>query len=160
MNKWDDRIPMNSAKKRLATLWFSASGILLATMILQTVMEHYAPNDTEAFGWFFPTLMPTLSLIVGVLVGDALGKSVKIATVDKFMYRLAIGVSSMYFFAVGVSIFISPFVPSVPPIELLRKSNLWLGPMQGLVSAILGLFFLKRPSTPSEDDNDAVVSAL
>ena len=146
MSKRKDHIPMNRAKKGLATLWFGASGVLLTTMILQTVLEHYAPNDTEAFGWFFPTLMPTLSLIVGVLVADALGKSMTIARVDGYMYRLAIGVSCMYFFAVGVSIFISPFLPAVPPIELLRKSNLWLGPMQGLVSAILALFFLKRPS--------------
>jgi len=139
-------LEMKHAKRGLATLWFIASGALLLLMIVESNFDHFEGAETEAFGWFFPTVLPTLSLIVGVLVADALGRDSGLKRVDRYMFRLAIGISAAYLFSVGISLFMSPFVPKRPAIELLRRSNLWLGPMKGVVSAILALFFLKAPT--------------
>lgn len=141
----NETIEMSVAKKRLALLWFACFAVLLLTMIVQTVTGHFGKDETEAWGWFFPTTMPTLSLMVAVLVGDALRRTVLPVTVDKFMYHLAFGVSVLYFVAVAVAI-IAGVNPNTAPVKYMRQSNLYLGPLQGIVSATLGLFFLRKPS--------------
>ena len=41
---------------------------------------------------------------------------------------------------VALSILLHP-VSSMTPLELMEASNMWLGPLQGLVTAALGAFF-------------------
>ena len=58
------------------------------------------------------------------------------------MFKLALCLSVTYFLVVLATIVLQPF-SSVPPLELLDMSNLWLGPLQGLVTGVLGAFFVK-----------------
>jgi hypothetical protein len=133
---------MLRCKRRLATVWFALSGVIFLLLVVQTVMGHYGSKATDAWGWFLPNVMPTLSLIVAVLVLDQMGKSVHTRTADRFLFRLAIGLSCAYLLLILLSILIQPFAP-LPPLELMQQSNLWLGPLQGLVAAALGAFFVK-----------------
>jgi hypothetical protein len=87
--------------------------------------------------------MPTLSLITGVMVMDTLGKGIKIKKVDRFIIRLTYAVSATYIFVVASTIFFQPF-STVPLLDLMKQSNLWLGPFQGLASASLAAFFVKK----------------
>jgi hypothetical protein len=87
--------------------------------------------------------MPTLSLIIAVLVLDQLGKGVQMPrTADRFLFRLSIGLSAFYLLLILLSILIQPFTP-LPPLQLMQQSNLWLGPLQGLVVGAMGAFFIK-----------------
>jgi hypothetical protein len=133
---------MVRCKRRLATVWFVLGGVIFLLLVIQTVMGYYGQRATDAWGWFLPNVMPTLSLIVGVLVLDQMGGGVKTRTADAFLYRLALGLSCAYLLLILLSILIQPFAP-LPPLELMQQSNLWLGPLQGLVAGALGAFFIK-----------------
>jgi len=137
------QISWQKSKRRLAVLWFSGSGFIFFVLLLQTIFGRYETDIIEVWGWLLPTIMPTLSLIIGVLVMDAVGKGVKIQTVDRFFFRLSYILSLSYLVVVSITIFIEPFSP-LSAVELMKQSNLWLGPFQGLVSASLGAFFIKR----------------
>lgn len=133
---------MVRCKRRLATVWFVLGGMVFLLLVIQTVMGAYGQRATDAWGWFLPNVMPTLSLIVGVLVLDQMGGGVKTRTADPFLYRLALGLSCAYLLLILLSILVQPFAP-LPPLELMQQSNLWLGPLQGLVAGALGAFFIK-----------------
>lgn len=135
-------LPMRRCKRRLASVWFVLAGLIFLLLVIQSVMGHYGARATDAWGWFLPNVMPTLSLIVGVLVLDQLGGGVKTRTADAFLYRLALWLSCAYLLLILLSILIQPFAP-LPPLDLMQQSNLWLGPLQGLVAGALGAFFVK-----------------
>ncbi len=95
--------------------------------------------------------MPTLSLIVGVLVADSLGKNEnkdasELPTADQFVFRLSFSLSIAYLLTVVLTILLSPFFEQSAQektiFDLMKLSNLWLAPFQGLVSAALGSFFV------------------
>jgi len=128
-------------KKRLAVLWFSGSIVLFIVLLLQSIFGHYGNKVSDAWGWLLPNIMPTLSLIIGVLIIDGFSKK-KGEKVDKFFFKLSFFLSLMYIILICLSIFIQPFT-RLSSLELLKLSNLWLGPFQGLVSASIGAFFVK-----------------
>lgn len=49
--------------------------------------------------------------------------------------------SVFYLLLVAVTILAQPFLQDVSPIELMHRSNLWLGPLQGLTAGVLAAFF-------------------
>ena len=136
------RISWAKSKRCLAALWFTGAGIIFLILLFQTILGRYEENINEAWGWFLPTIMPTLSLVIGVLVMDAVGKGVKIRTVDRFFFRLSFILSLAYLVVVSITIFMQPF-STLSAVELMKQSNLWLGPFQGLVSGSLGAFFIQ-----------------
>jgi len=139
------RIPIANTKKQLAIIWFSGSGILFALLLLQTILGKYGAETKDAWGLMLPTFIPTLSLIIGVLVSDATGSqdSEEIATVDRFFFRLSRFLSIAYLLTVILTILLSPF-STLSLLELMKLSNLWLAPFQGLVTASLGAFFVSK----------------
>lgn len=139
------RIPITNTKKRLTVIWFSGSGILFALLILQTIFGKYGTEAKDAWGLMLPTFMPTLSLIIGTLVADttAAKDDKEIATVDRFFFRLSCFLSIAYLLTVILTILLSPF-SKLSLLELMKLSNLWLAPFQGLVTASLGAFFVSK----------------
>jgi hypothetical protein len=137
------RLPMARCKQWLGGLWFSTAAILFLLVILQTIFGKYGANAKDAWGWLLSQIMPTLSLIIGVLVIDALDKGPTTNGADRFLFRLTFGLSVFYLLMVLLPIIIQPFT-ELGPLELLTQSTLWLAPLQGLVSASLAAFFVKR----------------
>ncbi len=133
---------MRTCKVRLATLWLIASGIAFLLLVLQTIFGKYDGQTDVAWGWLLPSVMPTLSLIVGVLVVDSKSERSAQRTADRFMFRVAFGLSTAYLLVVLTIILAQPLT-QLPALELMRESNLYLGPLQGLVAAALGAFFIK-----------------
>ncbi len=130
-------------KKSLAIIWFVGSGVIFMLIFLQTMFGKFSGEEDKAWGWFLPTVMPTLSLIIGVLVMDTRRGLMNIEKkIDPFLYRLAMSLSGVYFFVILASIIIQPFT-SMTILNILERSNLWLGPLQGLVAASIGAFFIK-----------------
>ena len=136
------KVSLRKCRKQLATLWFAGSGVLFLIVLFQTFLGRYAGRVNDAWGWFLPTVMPTLSLIIGILVSEALGKQSGKKVGDRFVYRLSFVLSLSYLIVVSLTIFMQPF-SSLQPIQLLNQSQLWLGPFQGLVTASLGAFFVR-----------------
>ena len=78
--------------------------------------------------------------MVGVFVAQAMKKSEEDRLVDTFTYRLALSLSTTYLLAMVAVILYSPLSVEGPE-ELSKKSSFALGPLQGLVSAALAMFF-------------------
>lgn len=138
---------MRAAKWRLATLWLSGSGVIALILVGQSLAGYYEPRSGDAWAWFLPTVMPTLSLIVAVLAADYRAPSAPDTqghVVEPKMLRLGIALSSLYLLLVALSILVQPFLSETAPLVLMQRSNLWLGPFQGLVAAVLGVFFQSR----------------
>jgi len=136
---------MLQCKKRLAVLWLTGGGFLFLLFLLQSVFGYFAGcgmNARDAWGWLLPTIMPTLSLIVGVLAMEAATRNVDERRVDPFFFRLAIFLSLGYLLAVLLPLLLQPFSPRTPR-EIMDLANLWLGPLQGLTAATVGIFFTK-----------------
>lgn len=133
---------MAKCKKKLTVLWLCGAGLIFLVFIFQTIFGRYGEKVDEAWQWLLPTLMPTLFLIVGTWVVEALSKETKRKMIDKFVFRLSFILSIVYILLVAITIFLQPFA-QLSALELMKKSNLWLGPFQGLVSASIGVFFVK-----------------
>ena len=67
---------------------------------------------------------------------------------------IAVGLSGCYLVIILVSILIQPFSEK-PPIELMHSSNLWLGPLQGLVASALSILFVSK-----QQESDKLKSEL
>jgi hypothetical protein len=134
---------LRKAEWRLATVWLIACGVILLILVAQSYSGLYLDRLQEAWGWFLPTVMPTLSLVVGVLVVEGLrtdGQEER--RLDRRLYFLALGLSAVYLLLVAASVLAAALLAHrTPSVELLQRSNLWLGPVQGLVAAALGIVF-------------------
>ena len=140
------RIPIANTKKQLSIIWFSGSGFLFALLLLQTIFGKFGTEAKDAWGLILPTFMPTLSLIIGTLVVEATAaakNTEETVTVDRFFFHLSRFLSIAYLSTVILTILLSPF-SKLSLLELIKLSNLWLAPFQGLVTASLGAFFVSR----------------
>ncbi|RWX49698.1 hypothetical protein VT98_10174 [Candidatus Electrothrix communis] len=142
------RILVADSQRRLVFIWFTGSGFLLALLLLQTFFGQYGSEAREVWGLMLPTFVPTLFLIIGTLLADATSSADPEAsvTVDRFFFRLADFLSIAYLATVVLIILLSPFSKLSQP-ELIKLSNLWLAPFQGLVTAALGAFFVSKNKT-------------
>jgi hypothetical protein len=145
-------IPISKCERWLALVWFVPAGVLSLIFIIQSMSNKYLGQTAEAWQWFLPNLLPVLSLILGALVAEAMSGGPGARRIQRFYFRLTMGLSIVYLIAFALPILALPFVAvrSGEMIEHLKRSNLWLGPMQGLVSASLGIFFVKREA--AQDD--------
>lgn len=141
-----DKVPVQQCKKRLLVTWLAGSALLAFMLMLLSMQEEgpYADKVGDAWSWFLPNVIPTLSLMIGVAVKEFTSSEERPKTIDRFLYRLGVGLSVAYFTVMFSSITLQPwFSPNTEPVAFLTQSNLWLGPMQGLVTLALGVFFGK-----------------
>ena len=134
---------MTEARIGLTKVWFTGGLFFFFLIIVQSILGAYGTDVDKAWGWALPTIMPTLLLIVGVLVGQQMNANPTKATVDPFLFRLTYWLSIFYLLVVNLTILLSPFT-SRTKIEIMQTSNLFLGPLQGLVGAAFGAFFVAR----------------
>ena len=137
------RVPMARCRTRVAALCFTGSGVLFFLFLLQTMFGRYADKAVDAWGWLAPHIVPTLSLMLGVLAAQ---KGVETQTVDRFFFRSSFLLSFVYLLAVLLINLLLPFVAVTPQesLEVLKQANLGLGISQGLVSASIGAFFVHK----------------
>jgi hypothetical protein len=136
-------LTVSSARKKLAVLWFSMSGLLFVIVFIQTLTGYYGDKVNEAWAWVLPLVLPTLSLIIGVFVSDPLNDTTEGKPTSGFVFRLAIGLSSVYLLAIMIVAVIGQLTPT-PPLKLMTVSSFGLGPLGGLVTAAVGIFFVKK----------------
>ena len=131
-----------SLKRRLAVIWLTGFGIGFFILLIQTFSGMYGANVSRAWEWFLPNVLPSLSLIVGALTMETGNTQTPVSNERKFAFRVCTILSIAYILTVLSVIFLQPF-SSFYPLDLMRQSNLWLAPFQGLVTASIGVMFLK-----------------
>lgn len=134
-------MPARSAKKRLALVWFLGALPLFAFVLVLSLTS--PEQGARTWAWFLPTVMPNLSLIVGVWVADSRAGKADERQVDAFTYRLTLGLSSFYLATIGVLFATHPYHPQGLA-EWLRASQPWLAALQGLASLAMGAFYVQR----------------
>jgi hypothetical protein len=139
----DKLVPLDHVRSRLAILWLGTAGAIILTLVIQSLRQVYGTSVQEVWGWILPTLMPTLGLIVTVLGYTALDRKVIETVVRRSFFVLAFWLSASYLFLILLTILIQPFT-AADPVGLMRMSNLWLGPFQGLVASALGVLFVSK----------------
>lgn len=142
---------MLHAKQRLGIIWLTGAGVLFALVFAQTLLGKYGDHAEDAWAWLMPAIMPTASLIVGVLVSDLAGAARKPVYVSRFVFKLSAGLSVLYLSALLVTLLAMP-LSELKPMELLTTANLGLAPLQGLVTAALGAFFVSKQKQSASDE--------
>jgi len=135
-------IPKIEAQKKITTLWFTVVGLIFIFLLSKSIIDH-AMDVVLYWGWFFPLTLPIISLISSVLVLQANAVPSLTGNVSTFVYRLTLFTSFFYLLIVSLTLIASFFVSGFPD-ELLSKSGLWLGPIQGIAGAFIGIFFFKE----------------
>jgi hypothetical protein len=129
------------ARRQLAALWFLGSAPSFLCLAARTLAVPERFDVQGAWGWLLPTLLPSLSLMVGVI---ALGPPQQPRDVDPFLLALARWLSAIYLALVLASLLFAWAKGSE-----LKTANLFLGPLQGLVAGVL-TFFFGRAASPRE----------
>lgn len=133
---------MQVARKRLALLWFAGGGLCFAILLFISLFARKA-DLADLWDWFLPAIVPNLSLIIGVLVYAHRQKAAPDVQVDTFLYRLAFGLSLLYLLLLLLPLLSFPATGKTLP-ELLDISRLWLAAVQGLVTGVMGAFFVRQ----------------
>jgi hypothetical protein len=139
-------LPMSTCKKRLTIVWFVGAGLVCAIVLLQTWMGHYEDKVSDVWNWLMPAVMPTLALIAAVWTIDVRSKETKPEFVDSFVFWLTLGLSITYLSVLALTILVQPraAATSAGYIDLMHRSGFFIGPFQGVVTASLGAFFVKK----------------
>lgn len=143
-------IALEPARFKITIIWLTGAGLVTGLLILQSVLGKYQNRAQDVWSWALPTIMPTLSLILSGLGAGALKKRANLRVSRKF-YAIATTLSAFYLTLLMFTLLIEPFTP-YEPLELLHLSNLWLGPIQGLVASSVGVLFLSK-SEKAEETN-------
>lgn len=135
-------IPIERVWTKLARLWLIGSGIVFLIVVLQSVLGKYGNHADEVWAWFVPTTVPTVSLIVGVMGARAVGTQDR-RTVKSTFVSLAWWLSLVYLIVLLLTIVLEPYSP-FESLDLLKMSNYWLSPLQGLAIATIGHVFTSK----------------
>lgn len=136
------QIDVATARRRLAAVWLIPGGLFYALLAAGSIADRYAAATSDVWSWAVPTLMPTLSLVIGVLVLKGKSPSTR-KTVDRFAYILALGASLLYLGLVLATL-LAPIAIGLPILSVLERSNLWLAPFQGIATGCLGAFYARQ----------------
>lgn len=135
----NERRPLVVCQRRLLAAWGSLGGIALVIVLFQVAPGGvYAAHRGEVLNWFLPTVVPTLSLMIGAVV--ALGmRPDPGATVDGLTYRLALWLSVAYLGVVIAALLMFP--QSRTPVNDLKGSATVITAIYSLVGIALGALF-------------------
>lgn len=133
------RRAVKAAEVQRSLVWTWGLGFLasFALLFAMTVAGTFEGRVEQAWGWFLPTILPTLGLALSssVATGDKQSKKV----VTPFVARLAKVVSILYLALVVATLLTWPLTQK-GPLEWFKISGLWLGPIQGVIAGVLGAF--------------------
>jgi hypothetical protein len=143
-----EKVTMSYCKKRLAILWFASFIVLFLIILSQTILGKYDDKFEDAWNWLTQNTLPTLSLIVSTFVVDVFENQKNEKKVDAFYYKFCFWGCLLYLSVMLLTIFGQNFayinIKQMTSLDFLKKSNLWLSPLQALISVLLGIFFIRN----------------
>lgn len=146
---------MEDCRNRLLGIWGIGFGLLFFLLLLQTFFLKYGTKYDEVTGWFFPLTVPTLMLMVGVTLAERRNETKRHAKIgkakkesgeieaDSKIFKIAQYGSIFYLLLIFSVFFIEPLVPR-GPLELMKDTKPFLSVLDGLVTAVIGYFFVKK----------------
>lgn len=144
-------VSFTKGQQHIALLWFCGGAVAFLILMAQSIAGTWGQWTSDAWSWLLPTILPTLTLMIATFAAEA-NSAVKKEEVNLFSYWLCLGLSAFYLICVLVIIGAANIVP-MKPLDLMKMSSFWLAPLQGLLSGIIGVFFVKgRDSGPSTSD--------
>lgn len=135
----------------LTGLWWAWGLLLIVVMIGLSRNPALFADPKAAWDWFLPNLLPTLTLVGASAYAGGLNPA-KLQAGEGLFFTLCLLVSAIYLGALSVSILGTQ--TSSAPLDSLRGANTYLGPLQGLVTSLLGFFFVK-PAAGSKSGQQA-----
>ncbi len=135
------KISYRGAQKKLAICWFIFASIFFLVVVLQTLFGKFGDNVSDVWSWLQSALVPSLSLMITIFVTNI--NTEDDHQVDVFYFRLTFWISFVYLMILLAHILIEPF-SSKTEIQIIKQSKVYIGTIQGIVSASLGLFFVKK----------------
>lgn len=140
------KITLRSARHQLARIWFPSAGIIFLILVIQSLTLVHGDEVQQVFSWALPNFLPTVSLMMSVFAQDALIRDEQKA--EKVFVRSSFLTISKWISLFYVALlFIVVFAASVSgdrPLDTLEMSNIFLGPIQGLVVGAIGVLFFVR----------------
>jgi hypothetical protein len=139
-------ISLDVVRNRLGMVWAIGASLPVILVVFQSLIGRFGGRDQDAWAWLLPTIMPTLGMIITVLGYTALDPVRSKAVVRKTFFYFALWFSIAYLTLVTMAVVIGPFVAATGAgmIDVMHKSNLWLGPCQALVASALGVLFVTK----------------
>jgi len=127
----------------LAVVWGIGFIVPVAILGAQTFLGTvYHGQDSEAWNWFTPNIVPTIGLIIATFASSSPGRSEE-QPVSAPLFVIALVLSVSYAVALIAIVALAPLADS-PPLETYKRSSLLLGVIQGVVTGALGGFFIKN----------------
>jgi len=140
-----DTLPLKHCKRRIALTWLVGAGLPFLLLVVQSLLGHFGASAAEVWSWYLGAVMPTLGLIIAVLASEAVQHDPGTRPVDAFFYRLSLGLSMLYLALLMLLILIEPLRGAEGGLpQLIRESGSWLTAVQGLVTASLGVFYVRK----------------
>lgn len=141
------KLSERSAQHWLVGIWMGAGVPLIALVFAQTVLfDVYGSKDDEVLKWLLGAVVPTASLMIGVLVSQARSRKAPRRQADRFLFGLAAVLSVVYLLALAATVAAAALGYSTGPID---RAATFLQLFNGLVAAALGAFFVAQPKDGS-----------
>jgi cytochrome bd-type quinol oxidase subunit 2 len=137
------RIQLEKARNDLVRIWLVGAGLAFGLLVIQSILGKYEGQLQEVWSWFVPTVVPTVSLMLGVLSASALAEHEEERSVKQSFFGISKSLSFFYLALLAVTLLLQP-LSDKPPVQSYTLSNYWLGPLQGLVVAALGVLFTSQ----------------
>src|SRR5687768_14049340 len=132
-------ITLSGSRIVLTIVW--AIGFVIPLLILasQTYFGTvYHGKEAEAWSWFIPNIVPTVGVIIATLASTAFEMDPAEKPVSVAFFGVTVGVSVLYV-ALFILVFALTPLTDSPPLETLKRSSLFLGVIQGVVTTCLGV---------------------
>ena len=139
------RLDVRRCQRRLLALWAGVSVAAFAIVLVQTGPGGAYERDAGAvWDWFLPTIVPSLSLMLGTVLADARATpgDVPRVTVDALAYRIAFTTSVLYLLLVVALLLM--YAQAASPGAALREQGRLVSSLYAIVGLALGTFFVSR----------------
>lgn len=144
---------LGDCQRRLVILWLALALPAFVIIIIRSVSSEQpyvvdgASLLVDVWAWLLSSIMPTLTLILGVMAAGAVygeDEKPRMRYVLRFMFHIAFALSAFYLIIIDVLAFVWVGQPSI-----LKTTSLYLSPLQSLLGAALGAFFVS--TKPAKD---------
>src|SRR6266404_8905032 len=88
--------PLDDVRVHLAKVWLIGGGGTFLILVVQSLLHVYGDMTQEVWGWFLPTLMPSLGMIITVLTYTALDPLMTGSVVRRTFVSIALWLSVLY----------------------------------------------------------------
>jgi hypothetical protein len=155
MNK---NLPLSTCQSIIANTWFIGFIVVCSLFFFQYINHVYAGIEQNACSWFFPSIIPSFSIVLGAVFRD-MNKPPSQATANQSAIVFAVGSSIMYLMFLLTVLIRLISIRIEHRLDFIQQMSPFLAAIQGIAGAGLGAFMvstdakhshaLKTPKTQS-----------